>query len=160
MITGKNGRRESTPRDRRRSPLNCNKFHERREEIPDELKSMLKDIDGRLSRGIRVISNEYEDEIAGIKTGALGAINAYDFVYADPDDLPGPSPTPQQCAKAVWLAARCERKGCSEAAWNSSVHNYILDLALYTKPFIDRVYFVNCTSAQIAPSSLIPPSDP
>ncbi|KAF2813831.1 uncharacterized protein BDZ99DRAFT_459582 [Mytilinidion resinicola] len=141
-------------------PVELQQFHERREEIPDELKTMLRIIDGRLSRGIRVISNEYENEIAGIKTGALGAINAYDFVYADLDDLPGPSPTPRQCAKAVWLAARCETKGCSEAAWNSSVHNYILDLALYTKPFMDQVYFVNCTSAQIAPSSLIPPSDP
>ncbi|KAF2455777.1 hypothetical protein BDY21DRAFT_372923 [Lineolata rhizophorae] len=130
------------------------------EEIPDELEMMLKAIDTRFSRGIRAISKQYEDEIASIKTGALGAINAYDFVYADPDDLPGPSPTPQQCAKAVWLAGRCEEMGCSEAAWNSSVHNYVLDLALYTKPFMDRVYFFNCTTAQIAPSSLIPPSGP
>ena len=142
-------------------PIELQQFHERKEKIPDELRTILKAIDGRLSRGIRVISTEYKvssspspavwprlivwpkNEITGIKTGAFEAINDYDFVYTNPDDLPGPSPTPQQCAKAVWLAARCETMGCSEAAWNSSVHNYILDIALYTMPFVDRVYFVN-----------------
>lgn len=85
----------------------------------------------------------FKDEIAAITTSAFEAINDYDFVYTDQHDLPGPSPTPQQCAKAVWLAARCETMGCGEAAWNSSVHNYILDIALYTTPFIDQVYFIN-----------------
>jgi hypothetical protein len=142
-------------------PIELQQFHGRKEEIPDELKTILKTIDGRFSRGIRVISNEYKvnqslrpagplrltvwpkDEISAITASAFEAINEYDFVYTNPDDLPGPSPTPQQCAKAMWLAARCETMGCSEAAWNSSVHNYILDIALYTTPFIDRVYFIN-----------------
>ena len=41
-------------------PIELQQFHERKEEIPDELKAIFKVIDGRLSRGIRVISNEHK----------------------------------------------------------------------------------------------------
>lgn len=64
-------------------PIKLQQFHERKEKIPDELRTILKAIDGRLSRGIRVISTEYKNEIIGIKTGAFEAINDYDFVYTN-----------------------------------------------------------------------------
>ena len=41
-------------------PIELQQFHERKEEIPHELKAIFKAIDGRFSRGIRVISNEYK----------------------------------------------------------------------------------------------------
>lgn len=41
-------------------PIELQQFHERKEEIPDELKTIFKTIDSRLSRGISVISNEHK----------------------------------------------------------------------------------------------------
>jgi hypothetical protein len=41
-------------------PIELQQFHGRKEDVPDELKTIFKAIDGRFSRGIRVISNEYK----------------------------------------------------------------------------------------------------
>jgi len=80
-------------------------------------------------------------EIARMTDDAFGAID--DFAFTQLSKLPGPSPTPEQCAKAVWLAQRCEEGRCCEAAWNSSVHNFVLDLAIHHAEFREKVYFLN-----------------
>lgn len=71
----------------------------------------------------------------------FGAID--DFAFTQSSTLPGPSPTPEQCAKAVWLARRCEEGRYSEAAWNSSAHNFVFDLAMHHAEFLEKVYFLN-----------------
>lgn len=81
--------------------------------------------------------------MASATSRLLKAMKRRDHVYTKAELLPGPSPTPRQCEKAVKSAARCETLGCSEAAWNSGVHHYLLDLALDTEAFTDRVDFIN-----------------
>ncbi|KAF2416326.1 hypothetical protein EJ08DRAFT_703686 [Tothia fuscella] len=121
-------------------------------ELPKELRVMLSTVKNKYARGIAVVSEEHKstwpDDIFD------GGNDEYSFTQ--PNKLPGPSPTPQQCAKIVRLARRCEEHRACEAAWNSSVHNLILDTALDYHAFINAVYFVNSTSARIFPS-LIPP---
>ena len=160
--------------------------------FPAGLIDLLKAIE-RFSKGIGVISNTHQvcascpgsyccmhritdfwskAEVVNLTDAAYGAID--DFTFTQSGKLPGPSPTPQQCTKAMWLAKRCEERRCCEAAWNSSVHNYVLDLAIHHDEFLNKVYFLNCfvcvlfsvlsitdsstsTSARIQPTSLIPP---
>ena len=80
-------------------------------------------------------------EIEKLADDTFGAID--DFAYIKLTKLPGPLPTPEQCAKAVWLAQRCEEGRYCEAAWNSSVHNFVLDLALHHDKFKEKLYFLN-----------------
>lgn len=88
-----------------------------------------------------IVDSSSKAGIANLKGAAFGTIKRFSFAH--PSELPGPSPTPEQCAKAVWLARRCEEGRCCEAAWNSSVHNYVLDLAIHHDEFLDKVYFLN-----------------
>ena len=66
-----------------------------------------------------------------------------DLAFTQPEKLPGPSPTPSQCSKLVWLAQRCEEGKCCEAQWNSSVHDNVLDLAIHHDGIRGKVYFLN-----------------
>ncbi|KAF2835302.1 hypothetical protein M501DRAFT_1044332 [Patellaria atrata CBS 101060] len=124
-------------------------------ELPSDLNTILNTIERRFSRGIAVVSDAYRNAIEGLADETFGAID--DFAYTKPIKLPGPSPAPEQCAKAVLLAQRCEEGGHCEAAWNSSVHNFILDLALHHNVFKEKLYFLNCTSTWISPPSLNSP---
>jgi hypothetical protein len=98
----------------------------------------------------------------------------YDYSFTGSKQLPGPSPSPQQCKKAVRRACLCQLDDQSEPAWNSSVHDFILDLAIDNDEFSQKLYFLNwyvrfifpvatatdrspiSSTARIAPSSLIP----
>lgn len=160
---------------------------------PAELNTIWHTIQRQFSRGLGVVSDAYKvqeasfeavsyihsitdswgkTEIAKIADNAFGEIDNLAFTHSS--KLPGPSPTPQQCAKAVRRAWQCEKNKCCEAAWNSGVHDFVLDLAIDNNEFRDKVGFVNwyvrvvsgcrttantpnSTSARISPSSLIPP---
>jgi hypothetical protein len=129
-------------------------------ELPEELQKMLITIKSEYARGFGVTSLEHKVSSFAITlyhpslvlTCVLPSQAAWpdnifdtksDYNFADPTLLPGPSPTPQLCAKLVRLARRCEENRACEAAWNSSVHNLILDTALDNDAFVDSIYFVN-----------------
>lgn len=90
---------------------------------------------------VRSTKRTKQAEIENETHNAFGEID--DLAFIQPKNLPGPSPTPSQCAKVVWLAQRCEVRRCFEAQWNSSVHNYVLDLAIHNAGFREKVYFLN-----------------
>lgn len=66
-----------------------------------------------------------------------------DLAFTQLGKLPGPSPSPEQCAKAVRRAKRCEDRKSSEPSWNCMVHAFVLDLAIDHAEFRDKVFFEN-----------------
>lgn len=52
-------------------PIELQQFYERKEKILDELRTILKAIDGRFPRGIRVISTEYKVSLSPRPAGSV-----------------------------------------------------------------------------------------
>ncbi|KAI9755117.1 MAG: hypothetical protein M1815_005209 [Lichina confinis] len=131
-------------------------FYDHMMALPEGLPEMLSTV-VRYGRGYGVIAESRKASISSLSVDdpSFKGIGESAFDHEEMRDSLGPSPTPDAVAKIVKLASKAEMDGHSEAHWNCRVHNAVLDLAIHNEHYQDRVDWMNCTTAEIQPKSLI-----
>ncbi|KAF4620217.1 hypothetical protein G7Y89_g14603 [Cudoniella acicularis] len=130
------------------SPVVMTGFDDPIADIPEGLGDVHRQIT-RYSRGIGVISIEARKDIQARQERSFRNI---DFDAFGQTKFPTPSPT--AVAHVASHARICDTRGHSEASWNCLVHSPLLDMALCDCGY--PVGFLNCTTARIQPTELIP----
>ncbi|KAK4552405.1 hypothetical protein LTR86_010419 [Recurvomyces mirabilis] len=123
------------------------------DELPEEMRDLATSMQ-LISKGRRVLSSkhvEWEQEVGSGITEEDQLIFAKQGVREETGDVPDLS----SVRRVLRRAERNAQCNCSESAWNSGVHDFLLDMAQRDSRYSDSVRWENITTARIYPSSLL-----
>ncbi|KAF2206651.1 hypothetical protein CERZMDRAFT_89143 [Cercospora zeae-maydis SCOH1-5] len=157
---------ESRKRKRSTSPskqrLELNQYAEyalqqrawgRVDELPEEMRALAASMQ-LISKGRRVLSSEHAHWEQQVGSG-IAEEDQLIFAKQGLREETGDVPDLSSVRRVLRRAERNAQCNCSEAAWNSGVHDFLLDMAHRGSRYTDGVLWENITTARIYPSNLL-----